>query len=116
MACSEVGGYCESYKNRAMCNRGSSYFVPKFGLMSSVDGTKFRESDNMTFDDCQFKCYQNCSCVAYAPTNTENDTGCEIWSRGTKFIKSHTDDSRTIYLEVQPKGKSLLQYLDFYDF
>ncbi|KAK0596135.1 hypothetical protein LWI29_013090 [Acer saccharum] len=82
-----------------ICNRGSSYFDVKSGLMSSVDGTKFRESDNMTLHDCRLKCYKNCSCVAFAATNTENKTGCEIWSRGTKFIKSHTDDSRTIYLE-----------------
>ncbi|KAK0596796.1 hypothetical protein LWI29_019169 [Acer saccharum] len=92
-----------SITSSAICNRGSSYFDVKSGLISSVDGTKFRESDNMTLDDCQLKCYKNCSCVAYAATNRENKTGCEIWSRGTKFIKSHTDDSRNIYLEVQPK-------------
>ncbi|TXG69081.1 hypothetical protein EZV62_004016 [Acer yangbiense] len=103
MLCSKEGGYCGPYKNRTMCNRGSSYFEVKYGLMSSVDGTKFRESDNMTLYDCRLKCYHNCSCVAYAATNRENETGCEIWSRGTKFIKSHTDDSRNIYLEVQPK-------------
>ncbi|KAK4843151.1 hypothetical protein QYF36_004588 [Acer negundo] len=76
MACSEEGGDCGPYANSsAICNRGSSYFVPKFGLMSSVDGTKFRESDNMTLYDCGLKCYQNCSCVAYAATNRANDTG-----------------------------------------
>ncbi|TXG69082.1 hypothetical protein EZV62_004017 [Acer yangbiense] len=106
MSCSEEGRYCGPNTNSAMCNRGSSYFGVKFGLMSYGDGTKFKESDNMTLDDCRFKCYQNCSCVAFAATNTENKTGCEIWSRGTKFIKSQTDDSRIIYLEVQPKGKS----------
>ncbi|KAK0597172.1 hypothetical protein LWI29_022556 [Acer saccharum] len=44
----------------AICNRGSSHFKIKSGLMSSVDGTKFRESDNMTLYDCGLKCYQNC--------------------------------------------------------
>ncbi|TXG69078.1 hypothetical protein EZV62_004013 [Acer yangbiense] len=104
MACSEEGRDCGPYTNSsAMSNRDSSYFVPKFGLMSSVDGTKFRESDNMTLYDCGLKCYQNCSCVAYTATNRENETGCEIWSRGTKFIKSHINDSRYIYFEVEPK-------------
>ncbi|KAK0598091.1 hypothetical protein LWI29_031569 [Acer saccharum] len=104
MACSEEGRDCGPCMNSsAMCNRYSSYFVPKFGLMSFVDGTKFRESDNMTLYDCGLKCYQNCSCVAYAAANRENETGCEIWSRGTKFIKSHINDSRYIYFEVEPK-------------
>ncbi|KAI9159853.1 hypothetical protein LWI28_002573 [Acer negundo] len=109
----QIGQYGDLYDDSgfsitdiAICNRGSSYFEVKSGLMSSVDGTKFRESNNMTLFDCRLKCDKNCSCVAYAATNRENETGCEIWSRGTKFIKSHTDDSRTIYLEVQPKGKS----------
>ncbi|TXG69079.1 hypothetical protein EZV62_004014 [Acer yangbiense] len=110
MSCSEEGGYCGPYRNRVSCNRGRSYFDVKFGLMSSVDGTKFRENDNMTLDDCQLKCYKNCSCVAFAATNTENYTGCKIWSGGTKFIKSYTDNCRDIYYEVEPKGKSLLQY------
>ncbi|KAI9162427.1 hypothetical protein LWI28_027228 [Acer negundo] len=79
MACSEEGRDCGPYANSsAICNRGSSYFVPKFGLMSSVDGTKFRESDNMTLYDCGLKCYQNCSCVAYAATNRANDTGYRL--------------------------------------
>ncbi|KAK0598347.1 hypothetical protein LWI29_033898 [Acer saccharum] len=109
MLCSKEGRHCGSITDSAICNRGSSYFDVKFGLMSSGDGTKFMESDDMTLDDCRLKCFKNCSCVAYAATYRENITECEIWSRGTKFIKSHTDDSRTIHLEVQPKGKSLLQ-------
>ncbi|KAK0597150.1 hypothetical protein LWI29_022259 [Acer saccharum] len=102
LSCSE-SGYCGSCMNRAKCNRGSSNFEIKSGLMSSVDGTKFRKSDNMTLYDCRIKCYRNCSCVAFAFTNRENYTRCEIWSRGAKFIKSHTDDARNIRWEVNLK-------------
>ncbi|TXG69072.1 hypothetical protein EZV62_004007 [Acer yangbiense] len=41
----------------------------------------------------------------YAVTNEENENGCEIWSRGTQFIKSNANNSRKIYMQVEPKEK-----------
>ncbi|TXG69069.1 hypothetical protein EZV62_004004 [Acer yangbiense] len=101
--CSVFDEYCESDKRFRMCNSIYYSFSSSFGMMSG-DGTKFRESDNMTLDDCRLKCYMNCSCVAYAATNRENDTGCEIWSRGTAFIESNDGNSREIYVEYKHPG------------
>ncbi|KAK0597367.1 hypothetical protein LWI29_024563 [Acer saccharum] len=105
-SCSVFNQYrvSDEYKRPRKCNSSSSYLVPKSGFMSG-DGIKFRESDNMTLADCRQKCYKDCSCVAYAATNRANDTGCEIWSRGTMFKESNDDNSRDIYMEFIPPGK-----------
>ncbi|KDO37222.1 hypothetical protein CISIN_1g045212mg, partial [Citrus sinensis] len=54
----------------------------KRGFMS-VDGFKFKGSNNTSRDDCATKCLSNCSCIAFAITNENNNTACEIWSRGS---------------------------------
>ncbi|KAI9159804.1 hypothetical protein LWI28_002070 [Acer negundo] len=101
-SCSVFVENCGSHKR--MCSSGSSYFVSNNGLMSG-GGIKFIENDNMTLDDCRLKCFKNCSCVAYAVTNTKNDTGCEVWSRGTEFIESYDGNNREIYVESKYQGK-----------
>lgn len=77
----------------------------KRGFMSA-DGFKFKGSNNMSRDDCATKCLSNCSCIAFAITNKNNNTACEIWSRGSKFIEDNNNtDAR--YISVwEPKGKS----------
>ncbi|TXG69070.1 hypothetical protein EZV62_004005 [Acer yangbiense] len=35
---------------------------------------------------------------------TENDTGCEIWSRGSEFIESNDGNSREIYVKSEDPG------------
>ncbi|KAH9714388.1 G-type lectin S-receptor-like serine/threonine-protein kinase [Citrus sinensis] len=90
---------------RPRCRKDFSKFEYKYGFMNG-DGFKFKESDNMTLSDCEVKCFQNCSCVAYASINESNDTGCEIWSSGTKFTEtSFTDDHRIIFMAREPKEK-----------
>ncbi|KAK0598230.1 hypothetical protein LWI29_032729 [Acer saccharum] len=91
------------YEIFRMCNSIYSSFHSSFGMMSG-DGTTFRESDNKTLDDCRLKCSKNCSCVAYAATNRENDTSCEIWSRGSEFIESNDGNSREIYVKSEDPG------------
>ena len=50
-----------------------------------IEGLKFNEGENLTLKDCEAKCLKNGSCVAYASTNEENQTICEIWSKGGLF-------------------------------
>lgn len=57
------------------------------------DGFKFNGSNNMSLFDCQAKCLANCSCVAYASSNKNNKTGCEIWSRVEGFSEDYYGDS-----------------------
>ncbi|KAJ0008063.1 hypothetical protein Pint_29836 [Pistacia integerrima] len=96
------------------CEEDNVNFHSREGFMSG-EGFKFKEIDNMTLDDCQAKCMKNCSCVAFAGANSNNNTGCEIWSRGTKFVDSFSSNYRKIYMKMEdfgppkPKGKSAIE-------
>ncbi|KAJ0076319.1 hypothetical protein Patl1_34171 [Pistacia atlantica] len=98
------------------CEEGNVNFHSREGFMSG-EGFKFKEIDNMTLDDCQAKCMKNCSCVAFASANSNNNTGCEIWSRGTKFVDSFSSNYRKIYMKMEdfgppkPKGNNWRQKL-----
>ncbi|KAM4100225.1 hypothetical protein ACB094_05G052400 [Castanea mollissima] len=75
----------------------SSLYIVFDWLGNSSNGFKFNESDNLTIVDCQAKCLNNCSCIAYAPTNEDGDAGCEIWSTWPKEITSTSFSERTVY-------------------
>ncbi|KAF4399760.1 hypothetical protein G4B88_022843 [Cannabis sativa] len=75
----------------------SNKFVSKLGAMSQT-GFKFNEKDNLTILDCWDICLQNCSCVAYASTNDDIGTGCEIWSKDSSFTNSNLVGFREIRL------------------
>ncbi|KAM6585958.1 hypothetical protein CsatB_012960 [Cannabis sativa] len=75
----------------------SNKFVSKIGAMSQT-GFKFNEKDNLTILDCWDICLQNCSCVAYASTNDDIGTGCEIWSKDSTFTNSNLVGFREIRL------------------
>ncbi|MBA0840489.1 hypothetical protein Goarm_003070 [Gossypium armourianum] len=76
------------------CSRslGNNVFQQHVGYMSNT-GFKFTETDNLSRIDCQAKCLDDCSCVAYASKN-DDGTGCEIWSTGVSFTESVTGDNK----------------------
>ena len=78
-----------------------------FSLGNSTNGFKFNESDNLTIVDCQAKCLNNCSCIAYASTNEDDDAGCEIWSTlpSPEDIFLTNSVGRTIY-NIKSPSKS----------
>ena len=70
---------------------------------------KFNEGHNLSRVDCEAKCFNNCSCVAYAFTN---ETGCEIWSTMPETARTG-DPGRTIYALFR-YGKSNYVMLNLY--
>lgn len=76
-------------------NRVNGTISANYGSMSSA-GFRFNENDSMTIEDCKVKCLSNCSCFAYAATNDDDDTGCEIWISRAFF--GETYDGRLIYI------------------
>ncbi|GMY20995.1 G-type lectin S-receptor-like serine/threonine-protein kinase CES101, partial [Fagus crenata] len=78
------------------CRSRSHTFTPYPGLWDDIDGFRFDEGDNLTLMDCKSKCLKNCSCVAYASTNQDAQTGCQIWWR-SHFL-SDSNSPRTIYV------------------
>ncbi|MBA0695735.1 hypothetical protein Goari_002342, partial [Gossypium aridum] len=90
------------------CSRslGNNVFQQHVGYMSNT-GFKFSETDNLSRIDCQAKCLDDCSCVAYASKN-DDGTGCEIWSTGVSFTESVTGDNkpevkREVFI-LEPRG------------
>ena len=64
-------------------------------------GLKINESYNISLVDCEAKCFNNCSCVAYA-FDEYAQTGCEIWStRPSNNSAGNSDyEFRTIYILI----------------
>uniref|UniRef100_A0A7N2LNA9 Non-specific serine/threonine protein kinase n=1 Tax=Quercus lobata TaxID=97700 RepID=A0A7N2LNA9_QUELO len=66
-------------------------------LYKSRHGFKFNESDILSVRDCEAKCLNNCSCLAYASTNEDEDAGCEIWGSDSSF-SVHPTGARRVYM------------------
>ncbi|KAK7859328.1 g-type lectin s-receptor-like serine/threonine-protein kinase ces101 [Quercus suber] len=74
--------------NLPECRNSYDEFSPDYGSWDAIDGFKFNEGDNLTLLDCKFNCWNNCSCVAFASTNEDTETGCEIWSTPSLYWTS----------------------------
>ncbi|KAM3747668.1 hypothetical protein ACB098_05G052200 [Castanea mollissima] len=91
------------------CRSPDDVFYSHFTFMYS-DGFKFSESENLTLMDCEAKCLNNCSCVAYASTIEDAQTGCEIWtSTPARFNGSSNSNARTIYFLNSAIGKKKMK-------
>ncbi|KAL2332376.1 hypothetical protein Fmac_019957 [Flemingia macrophylla] len=85
-------------QNLPSCRSRDGDFVESVGYMSTV-GIKVYEENNGT-NCCEVVCKNNCSCEAYAPINHIDNTGCQIWVKGTKFVRASGDPSLPIYVSV----------------
>ncbi|KAJ1433953.1 S-locus receptor kinase, C-terminal [Sesbania bispinosa] len=72
-------------------------FVERFGYMSTV-GIKVYDGLNNGTNCCEIICRNNCSCNAYASINHVNNTGCQIWGKGSKFISDSGGKAQPIYI------------------
>nr|XP_023890086.1 G-type lectin S-receptor-like serine/threonine-protein kinase CES101 [Quercus suber] len=93
-----------------VCRSPNDTFSPNYDTWDNIEGLMFDEGDNLTLMDCEAKCLNNCSCVAYASTNPDAQTGCEIWS--TTIPLSDVSIPRTIYFldSEDSTKKSLLNW------
>ncbi|KAL9323117.1 hypothetical protein ACSQ67_011170 [Phaseolus vulgaris] len=80
------------------CRSSEGHFVESVGNMSTV-GIQVNAGSNGT-QCCEIICRNNCSCQAYAPINHKNNTGCQIWLKGTEFVRASVDTALPIYVSV----------------
>ncbi|KAK7847334.1 g-type lectin s-receptor-like serine/threonine-protein kinase ces101 [Quercus suber] len=59
------------------CRRHDYTFIENSAYIVDGDVFEFNESDNLTRVDCQNRCLNNCSCVAYS-SSKQDDIGCKI--------------------------------------
>ncbi|KAJ7951781.1 putative Receptor protein kinase [Quillaja saponaria] len=79
--------------------RSNDELVERYGTMSADGFELYDESaQSLSSNCCEVICRRNCSCVAYAPTNYVNNTGCQIWSTGTRFVKGSASNAQRIYI------------------
>lgn len=79
------------------CRKPDYWFESRVGYMLG-DGYRYGENYNLSIFDCQDKCEQNCSCVAYASRTTL------YWSKETNFYPSGYAD-REIYILKRDTGR-----------
>ena len=87
----------------------SNLYIFPVLLGNSSNGFKFNESESLTIVDCQAKCLNNCSCIAYASINEDGGAGCEIWStwpNGPNQISSTPLFSQKVY-HLKSPSKSI---------
>ncbi|KAK7271910.1 hypothetical protein RJT34_28180 [Clitoria ternatea] len=102
------------------CKSRNSGFVERFGNMSSVGIEVYDDGGDGSNGTqcCEMICRSNCSCVAYAPLNHVNKTGCQIWVKGTKFVGASKDIAHLIYVsdaEFQKEQPDPVKHKGFAD-
>ncbi|KAL9323091.1 hypothetical protein ACSQ67_011144 [Phaseolus vulgaris] len=92
------------------CRSSEGDFVESVGNMSTL-GIQVYAGSNGT-QCCEIICRNNCSCQAYAPINHKNNTGCQIWLKGTEFVRASVDIALPIYVSVAllPEDKSTTRF------
>ncbi|KAJ0008064.1 hypothetical protein Pint_29837 [Pistacia integerrima] len=94
------------YQKDPICRKDTPFFESRYGFMSR-DGFKFKESENMSYIDCELKCWNNCSCAAYRTTH--RGIGCEIWGREANFTESDREFVNSRHIRIlQPKKNYLV--------
>lgn len=94
---------CAKEKVLPECRDPNIMFAFEYGYMSTTIGFKFPDKDNLSLFDCRAKCFNNCSCVAFASAN-DDGTGCEIWTQGSFFTADSLSQRYMAHL-VPHKGK-----------
>ncbi|RDX63218.1 Acidic endochitinase, partial [Mucuna pruriens] len=77
------------------CRGHNNGFVESFGYMATA-GFVVSESESIR-QCCEVICRNNCSCDAYAPLNFVNNTGCQLWSKGARFIRGSSANLQRVY-------------------
>ncbi|KAJ1376365.1 S-locus receptor kinase, C-terminal [Sesbania bispinosa] len=93
----QINPLCNSKLSLTGCRSHDGGFVERFGYMSTV-GIKVYDGLNNGTNCCEIICRNNCSCNAYASINHMNNTGCQIWGKGSKFIRDSGEKAQTIYI------------------
>lgn len=95
-------------QNQTGCRNKGDRFVESFGSMSPNGSKIYDETGNQTLDCCSAICWNNCSCIAYAPMNFVNNTGYMIWISGASFHKDSGSKGHRIFI-LKSKGTLYLE-------
>ncbi|KAI3731053.1 hypothetical protein L1987_62236 [Smallanthus sonchifolius] len=73
----------------------------KFSSMKLPDTETAVFSSNMSLQDCEVACKNNCSCIAYANTNiTSGGVGCFLWYGGLIDVRVYPRNEQDMYVRL----------------
>ncbi|GJZ56347.1 G-type lectin S-receptor-like serine/threonine-protein kinase [Tanacetum coccineum] len=83
------------------CRNGSEGFI-KYSKIKLPDSQNAWFNTSMSLEECEAKCLQNCSCMAYTDTNIigEGSTGCLMWFNDLIDIRVSTVTGRDIFVRI----------------
>ncbi|XP_017979947.1 PREDICTED: G-type lectin S-receptor-like serine/threonine-protein kinase At4g27290 [Theobroma cacao] len=89
------------------CQKGDGFI--KYVGLKVPDTTNSWVNRSMSLKECRARCLQNCSCMAYTPTDIREGSGCALWFGDLIDIKLVQDGGQDLYIrmsasEVEPKG------------
>ncbi|KAK9161933.1 hypothetical protein Syun_002835 [Stephania yunnanensis] len=94
---------CEKQK-MPNCRTGNEQFETRRGIMQTEGPLGEVVILTEGLSDCDMKCRNNCSCIAYASTNPDDQTGCQFWYIGSKFVEN-SESRQEIYLLASNQGE-----------
>ncbi|KAG8379937.1 hypothetical protein BUALT_Bualt07G0141600 [Buddleja alternifolia] len=80
------------------CRKSNIQFRGRRGV-TICNGCGHDENQKLSLFDCEAKCRQNCSCIAFASVYS-NGTGCEIFNKDLFFWPSVTSESVVYFLDT----------------
>ncbi|XP_024966135.1 G-type lectin S-receptor-like serine/threonine-protein kinase At4g27290 [Cynara cardunculus var. scolymus] len=72
----------------------------KYQFMKLPDTRRSWYDTNMTLEQCNTKCRNECNCTAYATLNVEYGTGCLLWYDELIDMKAIPRDGQDIYIRM----------------
>ncbi|XP_019449118.1 PREDICTED: G-type lectin S-receptor-like serine/threonine-protein kinase At4g27290 [Lupinus angustifolius] len=83
------------------CRVESSDGFRKFSNMKMPDTTRSWLNESMTLEECKVKCWENCSCSAYANSNTRGQgSGCSMWFGDLLDLREISNGGQDLYIRL----------------
>ncbi|XP_054813948.1 G-type lectin S-receptor-like serine/threonine-protein kinase At4g27290 isoform X2 [Prosopis cineraria] len=91
---------CVRNKSWSCQEKDRDYFV-KFSGLKLPDTTYSWVNTSMTLEECKAKCWENCSCTAYAHSDIKGGgSGCIMWFGDLLDIRQISFDDQDIYIRL----------------
>ncbi|XP_054824822.1 G-type lectin S-receptor-like serine/threonine-protein kinase At4g27290 [Prosopis cineraria] len=91
---------CVRNKSWSCKENNKDYFV-KFSGMKLPDTTYSWVNASLTLEECKSKCWENCSCTAYANSDIRaGGSGCALWFHDLTDIRQIAFEDQDIYIRL----------------
>ncbi|KAK3031164.1 hypothetical protein RJ639_035187 [Escallonia herrerae] len=81
------------------CQRGDGFLQYPFKKLPDTRNSSY--NGNLTLEECRKVCLENCSCMAYANSDTRNGgNGCLLWFGELFDVRDLTEDGQDLYIRV----------------